>query len=113
MPTRPHQKKYIGELADLYNVRQMRKVQSPLDDSVILGAPTPEAADAAKHLQYRQLIGSLLYIAGATRPDIAFAISKLSRYLSSYSQIHYDQALSHLTEPVGLYETQVLSWREP
>jgi hypothetical protein len=31
-------------------------------------------------LSYSQIIGSLMYLASATRPDISFAVSKLSQF---------------------------------
>jgi hypothetical protein len=34
-------------------------------------------------LRYSQIIGSLMYLASATRPDISFAVSKLSRFVSN------------------------------
>ncbi|KAL0374896.1 UNVERIFIED_CONTAM: Retrovirus-related Pol polyprotein from transposon RE2 [Sesamum radiatum] len=40
---------------------------------------------------YRSLIGSLLYLT-ATRPDIMFATSLLSRFMQSPSQVHYGAA---------------------
>ncbi|KAL0289280.1 UNVERIFIED_CONTAM: Retrovirus-related Pol polyprotein from transposon RE2 [Sesamum angustifolium] len=40
---------------------------------------------------YRSLIGSLLYLT-ATRPDIMFATSLLSRFMQSPSQVHYAAA---------------------
>ncbi|KAF5468920.1 hypothetical protein F2P56_013028 [Juglans regia] len=45
-------------------------------------------ADAAA---YRSLIGSLLYLA-ATRPDIMYATSLLSRFMQCPSQIHFGAA---------------------
>jgi hypothetical protein len=33
-------------------------------------------------LRYSQIIGSLMYLVGATRPDISFVVSKLSRFTS-------------------------------
>ncbi|KAK4386523.1 Retrovirus-related Pol polyprotein from transposon TNT 1-94 [Sesamum angolense] len=41
--------------------------------------------------KYRSLIGSLLYLT-ATRPDIMFATSLLSRFMQSPSQVHYATA---------------------
>ena len=35
------------------------------------------------HTRYRTIIGSILYIATCTRPDIAFAVNKLSRHLEA------------------------------
>jgi len=40
---------------------------------------------------YRSLVGSLLYLT-ATRPDIMFAASFLSRFMQSPSQIHFGAA---------------------
>lgn len=38
---------------------------------------------------YQRKIGSLLYIAVMTRPDIAFAVSKLSRYMTKPGPEHH------------------------
>ena len=42
-----------------------------------------------KKIPYRQAIGSLMWTAVATRPDIAFAVSLLSQSLENPSQIHW------------------------
>ena len=41
---------------------------------------------------YRELIGSLMYLAIATRPDIAFAVGFLSRYLDRPTEKHWQAA---------------------
>jgi hypothetical protein len=40
-------------------------------------------------LRYSQIIGSLMYLASATRPDISFAVSKLSRFVSNPGDNHW------------------------
>jgi hypothetical protein len=40
-------------------------------------------------LRYSQIIGSLMYLASATRPDISFAVSKLSRFVSNPGDDHW------------------------
>jgi len=54
-------------------------VTTPLHDKIRLEAePKGEAEVDARH--YQSIVGSLSYAASATRPDIAFAVSALSRY---------------------------------
>ena len=38
---------------------------------------------------YQQIVGSLLYLANATRPDISFAVNVLSRYMSAPTVEHF------------------------
>jgi hypothetical protein len=40
-------------------------------------------------LRYSQMIGSLMYLASATRPDISFVMSKLSRFTSNLGDDHW------------------------
>jgi hypothetical protein len=51
------------------------------------------------HLRYSQIIGSLMYLASATRPDISFALSKLSWFVSNPGDDHWyalDRVLRYL-----------------
>jgi hypothetical protein len=40
-------------------------------------------------LRYSQIIGSLMYLASATRPAISFAVRKLSRFVSNPGDDHW------------------------
>ena len=40
-------------------------------------------------IPYREAIGSLMWAAVATRPDIAFAVSLLSQFLENPGEIHW------------------------
>lgn len=41
---------------------------------------------------FRQLIGSLMYLAIATRPDITFTVNRLSQFNEKYQDIHWSAA---------------------
>ena len=40
-------------------------------------------------MRYSQIIGSLMYLASATRPDISFAVCKLSRFVLNPGDDHW------------------------
>ncbi|RVX00179.1 Retrovirus-related Pol polyprotein from transposon TNT 1-94 [Vitis vinifera] len=40
-------------------------------------------------IEYAQIIGSLMYLMNCTRPDIAYAVGRLSRYTQSPNQDHW------------------------
>ena len=44
---------------------------------------------ARDQLRYSQIIGSLMYLASAMRPDISFAMSKLSQFVSNPGDNHW------------------------
>jgi hypothetical protein len=57
-------------------------------------------------LKYSQIIGSLMYLASATRPDISFAVSKLSRYMSNPGDdhLHALESVLHYLKGTMSYE---------
>lgn len=58
---------------------------TPYDVSVKLQKNQRVSKD---QLRYSQIIGSLMYLSGATRLDISFAVSKLSRFTSNPGDDH-------------------------
>ena len=51
---------------------------------------SPNEVALMKKTPYREAIGSLMYIAVATRPDIAFAVSALSQFLNNPGVAHWE-----------------------
>ena len=58
----------------------------PMDSAKQLGQEAGELM--AEPLKYRRLIGRLLYLC-ITRPDITFAVHKLSQYVSKPCEEHW------------------------
>ena len=59
---------------------------TPYDPSVLLRKNRRIARD---QLRYSQIIGSPMYLASATRPNISFAVCKLSRFVSNPGDDHW------------------------
>ena len=62
-------------------------------------------------LRYSQIIGSLMYLASATRPDISYAVSKLSRFVSNPGDDHWralERVMRYLkaTASYGIHYTE-------
>ena len=52
----------------------------------------PAAVNTVDQELYRGMVGSLLYLASWTRPDISFAVSELSRFVSNPGKPHLEAA---------------------
>ena len=71
---------------------------------------TKFAQDVMAAFPYRELIGSLMYLMVATRPDLAFSFSKLSKFNNSSRRAYLEAACKVLgylrqTGDVGLLYT--------
>ncbi|HEV7737689.1 MAG TPA: reverse transcriptase domain-containing protein, partial [Chlamydiales bacterium] len=88
---------YIDGIIDKFQQKDGYEVSTPLDHNVVLSkdlCPKEEIEkERMKKIPYREAIGSLMYAATATRPDIAFATHKLSQYLENPGQGHWTAAL--------------------
>lgn len=52
--------------------------------------PVKDEDDCKVKVPFREAVGSLMFLAVVSRPDIAFAVNVVSRYLSSYDSSHWE-----------------------
>ncbi|GBL78726.1 Retrovirus-related Pol polyprotein from transposon TNT 1-94 [Araneus ventricosus] len=90
------QSKYIENVLEKFNMQDTKTVKTPLDPSVKLTkemCPKTEAEKAEMSLYpYRSLIGSLMYLAICTRPDICHTVSYLSQFNENPGMPHWTAA---------------------
>lgn len=90
------QNSYVERLIDRYNLTEAREKSLPLPTNIQLtkqdSPKTDEEKERMKDVPYRGIIGSLLYVARGSRPDISFAVSALSRFNNSPGLNHWKQA---------------------
>ncbi|CAL2254853.1 unnamed protein product [Prunus armeniaca] len=80
-----HQKKYGQKLVEKFGLKDCKIVATPLAMNEKLSKN--DGSEAADEGEYRQIVGSLLYLT-ATRPDIMFAASLLARFMHNPTKKH-------------------------
>jgi hypothetical protein len=86
----------------------IKEASTPYDSAFKL---TENSGRAVAQLEYASAIGSLMYAMHCTRPDISFAVCKLSRYTNNPSMEHLKAICKVLgflkrTIELGLYYTK-------
>jgi hypothetical protein len=81
------QEKYINDLLEKYQMNDCKPSSTPMEQGCILQVKGAEEASADAEL-YRSIVGSLLYVMTSTRPDIAFAVNQVSKYMQAPGQAH-------------------------
>ena len=99
---------YILELFDRFNLTTSNAVHIPLPASTVTVLQNNEFT-VDHSVPCRSLIGSLLYLAICTRPDISFAVSFLSRFLNSPSSTLYNAGM-HILRYVKTYPDLKLTY---
>ncbi|TVY50587.1 Retrovirus-related Pol polyprotein from transposon TNT 1-94 [Lachnellula cervina] len=79
--------KYINKILNKFGFSNLNPSKTPIDSNIKL-EPNKEQASPAAIKYFQQLIGSLLYLALACRPDIIYATIKLARFASNPSELH-------------------------
>ncbi|MGZ6285724.1 MAG: reverse transcriptase domain-containing protein, partial [Ktedonobacterales bacterium] len=84
---------FIRKTLERFGMSECKGAQAPLPHNVVLKS-TPENVKPLPSSQYpyRELIGSLNYLATLLRPDIGFAVSLLARFQNRPSLQHWDTA---------------------
>lgn len=80
------QSHYVEKVLKRFNSFDVVPVSSPYDSSIHL---TKNLGESVSQSEYAKIIGSLMYLMNCTRPDIAYAVSRLSRYTHNPSNEHW------------------------
>lgn len=82
-----HQKHYIEAMLQKYGMDNANPVATPADVNVKLKKSDGVSKPVHQHT-YQSMVGSLLYAAMATRPDIAQAVSAVSKFNANPDAAH-------------------------
>ena len=82
-----HQKQYVLNMLQKFGLTEAKTVSTPADHSVKLEKDdgTSKGVDL---INYQSMVGSLLYAAIATHPDIAHAVGVVSKFNSNPTEAH-------------------------
>ncbi|RXY72301.1 hypothetical protein DD581_34115, partial [Klebsiella pneumoniae] len=88
------QTEYIDKVLQCFNMEKGKALSVPLPPYVKLSkqdcpVSKEEQAEMDK-IPYASAVGSLMYAMIATRPDIAFAVGVVSRYMSNPGKKHWE-----------------------
>lgn len=92
---RINQKQYINNVLKRFGMENCNPISTPLESKINVeekeSGKNANQGDAIDE-PYRELVGCLNYLANASRPDIAFAASLLSRYCNNPKPTHWTAA---------------------
>src|SRR5271168_309029 len=87
------QHSYIESIITRFNFDDLKPLSTPMDPSIQLlksQSPTKLVNIAKmKNVPYREAVGSLMYAAMETRPDIAFATSTVAQFSEHPRWVHW------------------------
>lgn len=70
-----------------FNSFDVVPVRTPYDPSIHL---KKNRGPSVSQIEYAKIIGSVMFLMNSTRPDIAYAVSRLSRYTHNPAKEHWD-----------------------
>ncbi|WKA09039.1 hypothetical protein VitviT2T_026717 [Vitis vinifera] len=102
------QSHYVDKILGKFDKDNSGVARTPVDVTLHL---SKNKGESVSQVEYSRVIGSLMYLMSCTRPDIAYAVSKLSRYTSNPGAKHWQgiiRVLKYLrfTRDYGLHYTR-------
>ncbi|GKV07965.1 hypothetical protein SLEP1_g19658 [Rubroshorea leprosula] len=103
------QAQYIRDLLDKFGMAEAKPISSPMATAALQLHQGLKLSDPSS---YRSLVGSLQYL-NLTRPDITFAVNRLSQFLHAPSDVHMQAAKRILRYLKGSVFHGLLLRRQP
>jgi hypothetical protein len=93
------QRAYLERVLKRFGMSDCNPSSTPLPLGIVLSkAQSPQCQEDRQYMankQYREVLGSIMYAQIATRPDLSYAVSTLSKYSSNPGVTHW-KALNHV-----------------
>lgn len=83
-----HQQTYITKMIDKFNMSNAKPLTIPAEPSIRLSS-TATNVQCDPRQPYREAVGSLIFLATSSRPDISFAVNQVSRFLNNWTDEHW------------------------
>lgn len=82
---------YINEILKRFNMIECKPIRNPADTSIKLYSNMicDKNNFDMNQIPYQQAVGSLLFVAQATRPDISYAVNTVSRFNNNFKMPHW------------------------
>ena len=107
-----NQRAYIVSLTEKFGLTNTKPVNIPMDPNVVYSSQqsptTPNQLARMKGVPYNEAIGSVLWPAVVSWPDIAYAIGVLSQFIQNLGQSHWEalkRVISYLNTTKDLWLT--------
>jgi len=88
------QKAYIDTIVEHFHMGDAKNMQTPMEPSLTLsvdqGPVTITEIHDMRDVPYQRAIGSLMYAATSTHPDIAFPVMTLSQFMRNPGRPHWE-----------------------
>jgi len=81
-----NQKRFIQTVLNQFGMADCNSVSTPLEVKPF-GPTTPEC-DKGNQAKHQSIVGSLMYLAIGSRPDISYALGMLSKFSINLSAVH-------------------------
>lgn len=91
------QETYTNQILEEFEMKECKTKGTPAVNSMlaIFDSTDCKTLDKKEHWLFRRMIGRMMFLACATRPDIAFGVNRLAQYLAYPRQVHL-QGAKHL-----------------
>ena len=83
-----NQTRYISKILERFGMQDCKGISTPMEAAALPPCPT-DHAEAIKRTDYQSKVGNVMYAMLGTRPDLAFAVSALSKYNSCAITAHH------------------------
>ena len=85
---------YIQKIVEHFGMEEAKPLSVPISPGHNLtksqSPSDPQAIEEMKRVPYREAMGSLMYAVVGTRPDIAYAVSYLARFMANPGYRHWE-----------------------